>query len=770
MAPEQASGSATAVTTAADVYGLGAILYEMLTGRPPFRGVTPLDTVRLVIEQEPTRPSVHDPSVPRDLETICLKCLHKEPQRRYASARELADDLRRFLNGEPILARPVGPLERVWRMARRQPVVAALTLALAATFLIGVSGVIALWLHAEDSASQAKKHARTAEREAEEAKAAREDAEKHRRDAEQHFVEAERSFRMAHQAVHDYCRRVSEELRDTPSLQPLRKALLQDALTYYKSFLDRRGNDPTLRREQADTYQSMARVIHAIGSRAEARDAFEHALAIYRDLQRDAPDDFDLLRRLGGILNDSAPFQDKTDDVVTRLDEARVLYENYLAQPPEKRKNAKKDWDMRASLGLTLSNLGWAEQQRGRLGQARNWYRQARNIQEQLLKEKPKDRVLQSNLAATLSNYAALRGREFGGRDETVASLEEACRLREELARSGEPGARADLAAALQNLFNALRADGRHEEAKEVCKRAYDIREKLARDYPLVRRYQSDLAASHRMMGFLARADKRLEQALDHHQKARDIQKKQFDLDRSSPGLRRELSWSYFNIAAIHGALKDRRQEEFESYEEARKLQEGLVRLDPANLEYREDLVRTLNNLGWNRMAMNHPEEAPPLLREAIDHARLAVRRAGGIQSYRRMLTHALATLVEAELRLGHTNTATELLRERRKLWPSDPEEQFRVAHDLMATAARISDGKAELTPAERDERDANLKEALDALRQAVARGFRDAARLKNDKRFDPVRGNDMFRDLVRDLEKKTPGPKKQPSDPPESK
>jgi tetratricopeptide (TPR) repeat protein len=424
---------------------------------------------------------------------------------------------------------------------------------------------------------------------------------------------------------------------------------------------------------------------------------------------------------------------------------------------------------MRASLGLTLSNLGWAEQQRGRLGQARDRYRQARNIQERLLKEKPKDRVLQSNLAATLSNYAALRGREFGGRDETVASLEEACRLREELARSGEPGARADLAAALQNLFNALRADRRHEDAKKACKRAYDIRKKLAEDYPLVIRYQGELAASHRMMGFLARADKRMEQALDHHQKAGDIQEKLLNLDPGSPGLRRELSWSYFNVGAVHGA-RNRRDKEFESYKRARELQEGLVRLDPSNLEYREDLVQTLDNLGWNRMAMGHPEEAPPLLREAIDHARLAVRRAGGIQSYRRMLTHALATLVEAELRLGHTNTATELLRERRKLWPGDPEEQFRVAHDLMATAARVGDGKAELTPAERDERDANVKEALDALRQAVARGFRDAARLKNDKRFDPVRGNDVFRDLVRDLEKQSPAPKKQPSDPPESK
>jgi WD40 repeat protein/tRNA A-37 threonylcarbamoyl transferase component Bud32 len=160
MAPEQASGKVKELSPACDIYALGGILYHCLTGQPPFRAATVMDTLMQVIHNEPLPPTRLASRTPRDLETVCLKCLEKDPQRRYATAHELAEDLHRFLNHEPVSARPVSRPERFWRWCRRNPAIVAGTIAALAIIVLGIGTWFADQLRREkNETEEARKEA-----------------------------------------------------------------------------------------------------------------------------------------------------------------------------------------------------------------------------------------------------------------------------------------------------------------------------------------------------------------------------------------------------------------------------------------------------------------------------------------------------------------------------------------------------------------------------------------------------------------------------------
>jgi WD40 repeat protein len=209
MAPEQAGGQSKEVGPPADVYALGSILYECLTGRPPFKAATAVDTLLQVLSEEPVPPRQLEPQTPADLETICLKCLQKDPRKRYASAAALAEDLRRFLAGEPIAARPVGPLERLLKWVKRRPAAAALLSVSVLMALALVGGGVSLFY-----SGRLQEALGEAEGQRDLAQQQREEAQRQRAIAEQEREAAQKQRQIA-----DHLAQVAQEQREEAARQ-----------------------------------------------------------------------------------------------------------------------------------------------------------------------------------------------------------------------------------------------------------------------------------------------------------------------------------------------------------------------------------------------------------------------------------------------------------------------------------------------------------------------------------------------------------------------
>ncbi len=268
MSPQQARGNAYLVDGRSDIYSLGVVLYELLVHDVPFRG-----NLRMVLQQvsedEPRPPRRVNDRIPRDLETITLKCLSKEPEHRYQTAAELAAELRRFLANEPIHARPVSRAERVWRWCRRNPIVALLTSTAVLAMLFGLVAATVGYVQTSRA-----------------------------------LADSEESFRQAKRAVDDLFTRVSEEdLLDQPGLQPLRRDLLVRARDYYRQFLKQRGARAISPAEEGAIHFRVGAITEELDSSVKALAEFEQARRVLEPASKSQPNNEEVLRVLGDTLN-----------------------------------------------------------------------------------------------------------------------------------------------------------------------------------------------------------------------------------------------------------------------------------------------------------------------------------------------------------------------------------------------------------------------------------------------------------------------------------
>jgi tetratricopeptide (TPR) repeat protein/tRNA A-37 threonylcarbamoyl transferase component Bud32 len=399
MAPEQAVGNSQAITPAVDVYGLGAILYEALTGRPPFEALTDAATVRQVQEEEPTAPRQLTPVVPRDLETICLKCLRKDPVRRYASAQELADDLRRFRCGEPIRARPVGTAERVLVWCRRKPVIAGLVTALALVCVAGVAGV--LW-----QSHLARQRQAEAKREQE---------------------RADENLKKLREKI-DRLGALGRDLARDPRLRKAALAVLEEALDFYQEILPQQALDPRLRREAARLYGEVAHTYHSAGKWRHASDAFRREAELLSALAADEPANAEhnlrlgvSYRRRGNVLRDLGERQ-----------EARAAYEHAIEIQERALDQSRADPARQMALANSLYNLSSVLSTQSEADEIERHYRRAVRLDRAAVAADPKRELYQSELALGLEGLGLLmlvRGKFH----EASAAIAEALEINKKL-------------------------------------------------------------------------------------------------------------------------------------------------------------------------------------------------------------------------------------------------------------------------------------------------------------------------------------------------
>lgn len=658
MSPEQALGQRGIVDQRSDIYSLGATLYEALTLEPAITGSDRGELLQHIASQQPPAIRRLVPATPLELQTIVHKAMEKNPEHRYASAREMGDDLQRFLDDRPIIATPPRLREKLSKWARRHPgpiATAALILLLLAVGLSVSTFMVSRERERADAALISEREQRQ---------------------------RADANLKLARETIHDAFMQAAKELQDEPQMTERQREFFEKVVAFYEDLPKVETGDPQIRVEAAIAFERLARALATLGDFPQASTNFSHAILLYRDLVDEKLEDTDVF---GALVNTLIAAGDIEKDLsqLTRAKEYYAEAQDLLSQdelPPAASRSPYFVQEHLATIEHRLANIA------GRFGDvatARNHFREAIRIKSMLMLEAPNDLNNLHEVALAELDFALFLLNASPGH-EAKDWLESVERKAQQLKQGENNSTRSRLllTRAKNGLGVYYRQTGNLPDAHRAIDEAIVEQEQLVQAYPQrhwmqVALHQSrvNLATVMAEQGKASQAEHLLRELLDE---AVALCGQHPD----SPAFQRELALTYTNLSHVL-KLQQKKDERREFTSKALNLWKALAKTNPSEPDMQAELSRAFYNFADTLSAV----EALPILETAASELEPLVEQYPTIPSYRDRLTNLLVKQAEAHTALQQYDQALNCYRRQQEhtkrlteRWPDSPAYRLKLA------------------------------------------------------------------------------------------